>query len=90
MVMIRQAQHVFPMPCSSQEYDNGKLIRQSVLDASELDAIFGKKLLAAPHQTARHRGSTKIAPKQVTRMGEVLYKGHPSFDLMLQLQLGIR
>jgi hypothetical protein len=73
-----------------QEYDNGKLIRQSMLDASELDAIFGKKFLTAPHQHVRHRGGSKVAPKQVTKLGEVLYKGHPSYDLMLQLQLGIR
>lgn len=63
-------------------YENGKLQRESAMDKGELELIFGD---INPKPT-----KVGTSNKQQVHMGETIFKGHRSYDLMLNLQLGIR
>jgi len=75
-----------------QEYNDGRLVRQQVLAPSDI-AVISNALASPPEasSTTAARGSSDGGSRQqVTPLGEVLYKDHSAFDLMVQLQLGIR
>ena len=63
-----------------REYDHGALVREERVPAQRRpvgDPVAGPR-------------AVKTRRKREVRMGETIYKGAPSYDLMLQLQLGIR
>ncbi|KAK9815279.1 hypothetical protein WJX72_000998 [[Myrmecia] bisecta] len=68
-----------------REYEDGRLIREDPVSGEELDAVFGpfKRRLERRNRRRMRKGDT-------VRPGETIYKGHRSYDLMLNLQLGIR
>ncbi|VAI94290.1 unnamed protein product [Triticum turgidum subsp. durum] len=66
------------LPILEREYAQGVLISEVVLNRSCLDS--SKKLSRRQSRAA----------KDVKRPGEMIIKGHRSYDLMLCLQLGIR
>ncbi|KAF6257898.1 hypothetical protein COO60DRAFT_1175694 [Scenedesmus sp. NREL 46B-D3] len=72
-----------------REYDMGLLLREYPLTAEEIKMIFGflwpKNKVRQRVQRALRRG-----PRMQKKLGEVVYKGHYSYSLMLELQLGIR
>ena len=74
------------------EYRQGMLVMQEALTQSELEMILGPAAID-PNQNAigrfRHLGR-KSRRRREDGLGETIYKGHRSFDLMLDLQLGIR
>ncbi|KAL3131311.1 hypothetical protein ABBQ38_000603 [Trebouxia sp. C0009 RCD-2024] len=69
-----------------REYNSNSLLREDAISAEELDAVFG------PFERRRERRQKRrIRTKRwEQRPGETIYKGHRSYDLMLNLQLGIR
>lgn len=95
LVLVKAAPLIVPAP---QEYNEGRLMRQQVLSPADIAAISSalgstmdssSSVVAAGGgmDAAAHRGS---GSQQVTPLGEVLYKEHSAYDLMVQLQLGIR
>ncbi|DBA84719.1 hypothetical protein WJX77_004824 [Trebouxia sp. C0004] len=69
-----------------REYSNNKLLREDTISAEELDAVFGPF-----ERRQERRQKRRIRTKRwEQRPGETIYKGHRSYDLMLNLQLGIR
>lgn len=69
-----------------REYNCNKLLREDAISTEELDAVF------APFERRKERRQKRrIRTKRwEQRPGETIYKGHRSYDLMLNLQLGIR
>ncbi|TYJ39814.1 hypothetical protein E1A91_A04G095200v1 [Gossypium mustelinum] len=65
-------------PVLEREYMQGVLISEFVLNNS----------FSASSRRAKRR--QKMLAKEVKRPGEIIIKGHRSYDLMLSLQLGIR
>lgn len=63
-----------------REYDNGLLVREEAVPETERPK--GDPVAGPP--------AKKTRKKREVVMGETIYKGAPSYDLMLQLQLGIR
>lgn len=63
-----------------REYDNGTLVREEAVPETERPK--GDPVAGPP--------AKKTRKKREVVMGETIYKGAPSYDLMLQLQLGIR
>ncbi|KAA6423973.1 MAG: phosphatidylinositol-4-phosphate 5-kinase, partial [Trebouxia sp. A1-2] len=69
-----------------REYSSNKLLREDAISAEELDAVFGPF-----ERRQERRQKRRIRTKRwEQRPGETIYKGHRSYDLMLNLQLGIR
>ncbi|KAK9800236.1 hypothetical protein WJX73_003652 [Symbiochloris irregularis] len=65
-----------------REYEGGRMVRSEPLTPEELELVSAvPKLPNRRHR--RHKRSEQ-------RAGETIYKGHRSYDLMLNLQLGIR
>ena len=79
-----------------QEYNDGRLVRQQVLSASDIAAIssaLGAPVDGSGSGAAAAGGGADgrtSSSQHVTPLGEVLYKEHSAYDLMVQLQLGIR
>ncbi|CAL8463328.1 g2862 [Coccomyxa elongata] len=69
-----------------REYEAGRLMREDPISAEELEAVFGPFRRRADRAERRQRRRRRVANK----LGETIYKGHRSYDLMLNLQLGIR
>eukprot|EP01025_Chloroclados_australasicus_P064321 TRINITY_DN8580_c3_g1_i6.p2 TRINITY_DN8580_c3_g1~~TRINITY_DN8580_c3_g1_i6.p2 ORF type:complete len:501 (-),score=43.13 TRINITY_DN8580_c3_g1_i6:340-1842(-) len=69
----------------------GKLERQEVLDEAEIGVLkyVLDRALDDSHSRKRLFGKQQLKNKNKLP-GEVIYKGHRSYDLMLSLQLGIR
>lgn len=79
----------------TQEYHEGRLVRQQVLSPQQVSSISSALSAAASLVDASNTtsGSGKAASssrQQVTSLGEVMFKDHSAYDLMVQLQLGIR
>jgi hypothetical protein len=79
-----------------QEYSEGRLVRQLVLAAAHISAISSSlstppdiSNAVAAHSTGG-RSSRSSSRQQVTPLGDVLYQDHSAYDLMVQLQLGVR
>ena len=82
------------------EYNDGAMIREEIIEASmvqkqihrhpvasvALDQMT-RAVAAVSSATAKVTGMRKV--RQVS-MGETIFKGHRSYELMLQLQLGVR
>ncbi len=69
-----------PREAVLREYDRGALVREERVPAQQRpvgDPVAGRPVV-------------KTRRKREVRMGETIFKGAPSYDLMLQLQLGIR
>jgi 1-phosphatidylinositol-4-phosphate 5-kinase len=69
-----------PREAVLREYDHGTLVREELVPAQQRpvgDPVAG-------------RPAVKTRKVREVRMGETIFKGAPSYDLMLQLQLGIR
>jgi 1-phosphatidylinositol-4-phosphate 5-kinase len=69
-----------PREAVLREYDHGALVREERVPAQQRpvgDPVAGRPVV----RTRR---------KREVKMGETIFKGAPSYDLMLQLQLGIR
>ena len=69
-----------PREALLREYDRGALVREERVPAQQRpvgDPVAG-------------RPAVKTRKVRQVRMGETIFKGAPSYDLMLQLQLGIR
>lgn len=81
-----------PLLCL-QEYKEGKLMYQYALKGPKLAAICAA-LNDAPDKRltsgSGSSGSSKRAQPVVAPLGEVVYKEHSAYDLMVQLQLGVR
>ncbi|KAK9917488.1 hypothetical protein WJX75_004962 [Coccomyxa subellipsoidea] len=69
-----------------REYEAGRLVREDPISPEELEAVFGPFRRRADRAERRQRRRRRVANK----LGETIYKGHRSYDLMLNLQLGIR
>ncbi|EIE18182.1 PIP5K-domain-containing protein [Coccomyxa subellipsoidea C-169] len=69
-----------------REYEAGRLVREDPIAPEELEAVFGPFRRRADRAERRQRRRRRVANK----LGETIYKGHRSYDLMLNLQLGIR
>eukprot|EP00884_Botryococcus_braunii_P012486 jgi/Botrbrau1/21238/Bobra.39_2s0036.1 len=67
-----------------REYDDGRLLLEDALRPGELELVFGQTKGRRPER--RNRRKRRAANRQ----GETIFKGHRSYDLMLNLQLGIR
>lgn len=81
-----------PLSLLIREYDEGELLREDALSAEEIKLIFGC-LWPKPKTTVGQRVRRLILrkpPRHQMKLGEVVYKGHNSYQLMLNLQLGIR
>lgn len=73
------------------EYCEGKLIREESLSAEEVKTLFGFLWSKSKGGVAqRVKRLVRRNPRFQTKLGEVVYKGHHSFELMLSLQLGLR
>eukprot|EP00878_Enallax_costatus_P012911 GHUV01013483.1.p1 GENE.GHUV01013483.1~~GHUV01013483.1.p1 ORF type:complete len:608 (+),score=218.88 GHUV01013483.1:178-2001(+) len=72
-----------------REYNMGQLLREYPLTAEEIKMIFG---FLWPKNKAKRRIQKVLrrGPRMQKKLGEVVYKGHYSYTLMLELQLGIR
>jgi len=72
------------------EYFAGKLQHEQALSQEDLAIIFGP----VQQHIEKRRRRLLLAPgrrrRRDTLLGETIYKGHRSYDLMLNLQLGIR
>ncbi|KAI8475462.1 MAG: hypothetical protein J3K34DRAFT_456218 [Monoraphidium minutum] len=68
-----------------KEYDHGRLVRQSLLHASEALAVLGR-----PDRVRRNLNAGLRHSRKMTRLGQVVYKDNSSYDLMVGLQAGIR
>jgi hypothetical protein len=86
-------------PQTAQEYNEGRLVRQQVLTPALIAAISsalappagGSSSSSSVAAGSSARGSSSSnSRQQVTPQGHVMYKGHSAYDLMVQLQLGIR
>ncbi len=69
-----------PRDAVLREYDRGSLVREELVPAQQRpvgDPVAG-------------RPAVKTRKVREVRMGETIFKGAPSYDLMLQLQLGVR
>ncbi|KAL4451482.1 hypothetical protein ABPG75_007144 [Micractinium tetrahymenae] len=66
-------------------YEAGKLLHEEALSMQDLELIFGPGKAVVEKRRRLRRGR-----RRQVRMGETIYKGHRSYDLMLNLQLGIR
>jgi 1-phosphatidylinositol-4-phosphate 5-kinase len=69
-----------PREAVLREYDHGTLVREELVPAQQRpvgDPVAG-------------RPAVKTRKVREVRMGETIFKGAPSYDLMLQLQLGVR
>lgn len=64
-----------------RRYEAGKMVRNIKLDISEMKGIKGK--------VRHHEMRRTVSADRPLKPGEVIYKGHHSYDLMRQLQLGI-
>eukprot|EP01025_Chloroclados_australasicus_P032684 TRINITY_DN3312_c1_g1_i2.p2 TRINITY_DN3312_c1_g1~~TRINITY_DN3312_c1_g1_i2.p2 ORF type:complete len:868 (-),score=148.82 TRINITY_DN3312_c1_g1_i2:719-3133(-) len=75
-----------------REYDRGKMVREEKLneeDVGVLKYVLDQALELSEGRRKRLFGKSSI--KQLNKVpGELIYKGHRSYDLMLSLQLGIR
>lgn len=71
-----------------REYDRGKMAREWGIAAEDLEQLFGSWHF--PEPKGKVRRLLKGEAKQVKRLGEIIVKGQRSYDLMLNLQLGIR
>ena len=74
-----------------QEYKDGKLVQQYPLAAADIAGI-AAALGSSGSSAAGASSSRQQQPQQqqVTPLGEVVFKEHSVYDLMVQLQLGIR
>ena len=69
-----------PRDAVLREYNHGNLVREELVPAQQRpvgDPVAG-------------RPAVKTRKVREVRMGETIFKGAPSYDLMLQLQLGVR
>jgi hypothetical protein len=66
------------------------LLREDCISADEIKSIFGPIWASKNRVRRRVRKVLMREPRLQRRMGELIYKGHASHDLMLNLQLGIR
>lgn len=69
--------------CLLREYNNGKLKREKVVQEESIPL----ELRLPKTPTPKRRMSQKVNKK---KDGETIFKGHRSYELMVQLQLGIR
>jgi hypothetical protein len=76
---------------SLQEYSDGRLIRQQVLAPAHIAAI-SSSLSSPQSSSSGSAGATQSSSsrQQVTPLGDVLFLDHSAYDLLVQLQLGIR
>ena len=79
------------------EYITGELVMEEALKVADLEFVFsagnvsGKGTLAGRRMlSTRSRRGIKRQRRREDRMGQTIFKGSRSFDLMLNLQLGIR
>lgn len=75
-----------------QEYSDGRLIRQQVLSPAHIAAI-SSSLSSSQSSSSGSAGaaqSSSSSRQQVTPLGDVLFLDHSVYDLLVQLQLGIR
>jgi 1-phosphatidylinositol-4-phosphate 5-kinase len=63
-------------------YEHGQLVREEAVPEGRMP-VDGVDPVAGPP-------AVKTRRKREVRMGKTIFKGAPSYDLMLQLQLGIR
>ncbi|PRW20830.1 Phosphatidylinositol 4-phosphate 5-kinase 2 isoform A [Chlorella sorokiniana] len=68
-----------------QQYDHGRLVSQQVLRVAEKDIRKRQQKKEGKKKVKREAKQQYRAPKP----GEPVYKGHRSYDLMRELQLGI-
>ncbi|GAB4813493.1 hypothetical protein N2152v2_000539 [Parachlorella kessleri] len=68
------------------EYRTGRLLHEEALSSQDLEVVFGP----LQQQFQRKRRLRRRGKRRQESMGETIYKGHRSYDLMLNLQLGIR
>ncbi len=84
--------HQGPLQLLIREYDEGRLLREDALLAEEIKTIFG--FLWGKGRRRIRKGMRRVLmrrePRFQKKLGEVVYKGHYSYQLMLELQLGIR
>lgn len=79
------------------EYIAGELVMEEALKVADLEYVFsggataGKGTLAGRRMlSTKSRRGIKRQRRREDRMGQTIFKGSRSFDLMLNLQLGIR
>lgn len=65
-------------------YSHGTLIKETSLRVDDVDPV-----RKAQMKEQRRKSSASVAAARPLQPGEVIYKGHHSFDLMRQLQMGI-
>ncbi|KAI3437566.1 hypothetical protein D9Q98_000019 [Chlorella vulgaris] len=72
-----------------QQYDQGKLLQEQVLRVAEQDVR--KKVLKKKGDKKKAKREARQLKKQYRppKPGEAVYKGHRSYDLMRELQLGL-
>lgn len=71
-----------------KEYNLGRLVRQTCVASADVERVLG--LQGAREETRRRRRTMKREAKVAAPIGQTIFKGHPSYDLMISLQLGIR
>jgi len=67
-----------------RKYENGNLVKNLELNMSKMKGKGKEAKVRGPERTKR-----SITLERPLKPGEVIYKGHHSYDLMRQLQLGI-
>lgn len=72
------------------DYSKGELVHEEPFSVDDLSVLFGP---VHQHIDRRRRLLSSVVNRRRRRddrLGETVYKGHRSYDLMLNLQLGIR
>jgi hypothetical protein len=82
------------VPFALQEYNEGRLVRQQVLSPTDIATISSAlctpaDMLSAANTTGTSSRSSS-RQQQATALGDVTFKEHSAYDLMVQLQLGVR
>lgn len=77
----RQHGEVYAPILYLRRYEAGKLVKNIKLDISKMKGTKGKMKI--------HDVKKNVSLDRPLKPGEVIYKGHHSYDLMRQLQLGI-
>lgn len=86
---LMDGQGVFKPPAPTsvvylRTYSNGTLLKETSLRVDDVDPV-----RKAQMKEQRRKSLASVAAARPLQPGEVIYKGHHSFDLMRQLQMGI-
>lgn len=72
------------------EYEQGNMVLKEALTTDELELILGPDAARERQPSAQQIMRRRSHKRRESLMGQTIFKGSPSFDLMLNVQLGVR